>query len=219
MTLFGIISSLPSKEGTGIFIGFLILLVLLESVYSTVLESAEERGLKDLFEKLQKELMMMGIISFVVFIYETANPFGPESPALLSVEMTHIIVLFMALAFLAQGLFLTSYSVTSGKRYTLALRTDSKSLRKQYKNMKLNSSHSWWFHHGSSLLPAFPGFRTDIEFKIIERLFISQHKLSHEFNFAHYVNALFKVRILFELLYLILLWRRTINYSIEVSNK
>ena len=38
-------------------------------------------------------------------------------------------------------------------------------------------------------------FRSTIEFKIIERLFIFQHKLSPEFNFAHYVNGLFTVYI------------------------
>lgn len=38
-------------------------------------------------------------------------------------------------------------------------------------------------------------FRSTIEFKIIERLFIFQHRLSPEFNFAHYVNGLFTVYI------------------------
>jgi hypothetical protein len=193
MTIFGIISQLRSFEGTLTFIGFLLFLVLLEWTFGFLEHAAEIRDMKELFEKLEKELMMMGIISFAVFIFDTASPSTKDGALFLSFEMTHMIVLFMALAFIFQAVFLVSYASVSGKRYLTAMRTASTDLLKQYKKLKNNRKKWWWFHHGFSFLPAYPGFRTNIEFRIIERLFIYQHKLSHDFNFAHYVNALFKV--------------------------
>lgn len=195
MTIFGIVGNLKSFEGTVVFIGFLLFLVILEAIVTNLEVAAEVRGMKDLFEKLQRELMMMGIISFAVFIFQTANPDQHAGALFLSFEMTHIIVLFMALAFITQAVFLVSYASVSGKRYLAAMRTSSVELLTQYKSIKENPLKWWWFHHGPSFLPVFPAFRLDIEFRIIERLFISQHRLSHEFNFAHYVNALFKVSV------------------------
>jgi hypothetical protein len=195
MTVFGIVSTVESKVGTMIFVAFLIFLILLHMGFERMEHAAEHAGLGPLFEKLKQELMMMGIISFVVFIYESSAGSGSSDTSIyMAFEMTHVIVLFMAVAFIGQAFFLVSYASTSGKRYLNALRTSSEKLLKRYKKMADNPRESWWFHHGHSLLPAYPSFRVDIEFRIIERLFISQHKLSPEFNFANYVNALFMVR-------------------------
>ena len=188
--VFGIVATLESKYGTITFIGFLIFLVGLEHGFENLEHMAEDSGVSMLFEKLKKELMMMGIISFVVFIFTTA---GGQANKLLyeSFEMTHVIVLFMALAFICQAFFIVSYASTAGKRYLNALRTSSMKLLRMYKKCRFDPKQWWYFHHGSSMLPAHPSFRTDIEFRIIERLFTFQHKLSADFNFANYVNMLF----------------------------
>ena len=188
--VFGIVSTIESKYGTITFIGFLIFLVCLEHGFENLEHMAEDNGVSMLFEKLKKELMMMGIISFVVFIFTTA---GGQANKLLyhSFEMTHVIVLFMALAFICQAFFIVSYASTAGKRYLNALRTSSMKLLRMYKKCRFDPKQWWYFHHGSSMLPAHPSFRTDIEFRIIERLFTFQHKLSADFNFANYVNMLF----------------------------
>lgn len=188
--IFGLISSLDPTVGHVTFIGFIFLLILLDFLIRKLEHAAEIRGFKDLFEKLKTELMLMGILSFIIFINQIAN--FATADVVLSFEMTHMIIFFLALAFIIQAAFLVTYASTSGNRYLAALRTSSESLFVQYKLMKTKPYHSFWFHHGSSLLPKF-GFRTDIEFRIVERLFIFQHNLPHNFNFAHYVNQLFKV--------------------------
>lgn len=192
MAIFGLISTLSPVVGHVTFICFLFLLIFLEMLISKIEHAATIRGLKDLFDKLKNELMMMGILSFIIFIFQTTK--AGSDDLILSFEMTHIIVFFLALAFIVQALFLVSYASTSGKRYLSALRTSSETLLQQYRLLRLKPYHSWWFHHGLSVFPTFNGFRTDIEFRIVERLFIFQHKLPHNFNFAHYVNELFKVR-------------------------
>jgi hypothetical protein len=197
MSVFGIVSTVESGTGTMIFVAFLIFLIILHIGFEKLESAALQAELGPLFEKLKQELMMMGLISFVVFIFEASGAADAAGDSTFyAFEMTHIIVLFMALAFLGQAIFLVSYATTSGKRYLTALRTSSHKLLKQYKKMSNNPKQWWWFHHGHTLLPAYPSFRVDIEFRIIERLFISQHKLSPEFNFANYVNALFMVSLI-----------------------
>lgn len=196
MGVFGIIAIVQPIGSSLVFVGFLIFLVLLDIGFERLEILAERHEFTLLFEKLKKELMFLGIISFIVFIFEsTANPGDSKflHDILLDFEMTHIIILFMALAFIFQGIFLVNYASTSGKRYINALRSTSQGLIKKYKRLPKKSYGYWWFHFGPRLLPAFPAFRRDIEYKIIERLFIFQHKLSPEFDFANYVNELFMV--------------------------
>ena len=98
----------------------------------------------------------------------------------------------MAIAFIIQALFLTSYASTTGKRFIINLRTSTKVLLEQYENISSSPRKWWWFHSASSLLPAYPQFRTTIEFRIIERLFIHQHNLSPGNDpFVHYALSLF----------------------------
>ena len=196
MPVFGVVASLQSPQGTFIFIFFLILLVFLEAIVSAIEAAASRRGMKELFVKLQKELMMTGVISFIVYVFSNLkySSFAEESAP--SFEMTHIIILFMALAFVTQAVFLVSYATVSGKRYLAAMRTSSADLLTQYKSLQSHPYKWWWFHYSPSALPVYPSIRFDIEFRIVERLFIYQHKLPADFNFAHYVNDLFKVSIL-----------------------
>ena len=203
ITVFGIVAYISSPEGTVIFIGLLLFLIALESGFKYLEDIAAAKGLGKLFEKLKKELMFLGLISFAVFIFNLASRNGNNAANVyfMSFEMSHIIFFSMGLAFIGQSLFLVLFAETSGKRYLNALRTSSETLFELYEDLRrLSSSKTkrawWWFHEASSFLPTWPAFRFDIEFKIIERLFIFQHRLSPEFNFAHYVNSLFKVIIL-----------------------
>jgi hypothetical protein len=193
-SIFGIAFTLDSNIGTYEFIAFVIGLIFLEFVIENLEIMAERRGLVPLFQKLQKELMMMGIISFTVFIYRTAaNP--PEGDiSLEAIEMTDVIMLFMALAFIIQASFIVLYATIAGKKYLTVMRTESAALVESYRALDLNPRMSWWFHHGPSWLPGTCPLRTNIETRIIERLFVSQHKLPPEFNFAQYISILFEVR-------------------------
>ena len=199
INVFGIIAVVQPIGGSLVFVGLLAFLMAIDIGIERLGILAERKQMTLIFEKLKKELMLLGIISFAVFIFEQAsNGDGKISASIFSVfvafEMTHIIILFIGISFIMQGIFLVSYASTSGKRYLTALRISSDKLLKRYNRLSEGTYEWWWFHHGSVLLPAYPAFREDVEFKVIERLFIFQHRLSPEFNFANYVNCLFSVR-------------------------
>jgi hypothetical protein len=193
VSIFGIITTLDSNVGTYAFIGFLIGLVVLEYFIEKLEKIAEAKGLASLFQKLQKELMMMGVISFGVFIYQTAAHPAEGNVLLEAMDMTHIIVLFMALAFIVQAFFLVMYATFAGMRYLTIMRTSSETLVDEYRALEHNPRLSWWFHYGSSMIPGTCPLRTNIETRIIERLFVRQHQLPPEFNFAQYISMLFEV--------------------------
>ena len=152
----------------------------------------------------------MGIISFGVFLLQISQTTESSDSLYISFEVAHIIFVFMALAFIIQALFLTLYANSAGKKFIHIMRTTPESLLLEYEKMLSDTKKSWWFHYGSSLLPQYPAFRGDIEFRIIERLFIYQHKLSPEFSFAAYVNALFRV---FSVLYRLYIFKYRTAYT------
>ena len=188
VVVFGILGSLSSKEGTITFIGFLCLIVFLEKGLHLIEHAVALRGLELLFNKLKNELMLMGLISFAVLIYDIANagtPFGSEAVTE-AFEMTHIIFFFIAISFVIQAFFLVIYALTLGRRYLRSLRTNSEQLLEAYQrmcelkatdNLEAKNQH-WWFHEGNPLFPPYPKFRFEIEFRMLERLFIHQHNLS-----------------------------------------
>ena len=69
-TVFGIISDLQVTTATSVFLIFIVFIVVLEFLVKKLEEWAHKRGLLSLVEKMQKELMVMGIISFVIFMFE-----------------------------------------------------------------------------------------------------------------------------------------------------
>ena len=71
-SVFGMSGNINSTAAATVFVGLIGFLVLLELGFNKAEELAAEIQGKELFEKLKKELTMMGILSFTVFIYQTA---------------------------------------------------------------------------------------------------------------------------------------------------
>ena len=117
VAVFGIIASLSSKEGTITFIGFLVLIVCLEKGLHFIEHAIEKSGLQLLFNKLKNELMLMGLISFAVLIYDIANSGKSFSSQAVTdaFEMSHVVFFFIATSFVIQAFFLVIYALTLGR--------------------------------------------------------------------------------------------------------
>ena len=107
--------------------------------------------------------------------------------------MSHIIILFIAIAFIIQASFLLHFAIQEGDVFLKTSRTTPEDLLIQYSNMKKTSSlQTWFFQHAPYWFPTIPSFRNDIRNKLMELLFIEQHKLPEEFRFAQYISKLFQ---------------------------
>jgi hypothetical protein len=67
-------------------------------------ETAEEHGYQDLYGKVVKELMMLGIVSFTTFVIDGAFDVH-DSEWFQAIHFVHILCLFIAIAFILQVFF------------------------------------------------------------------------------------------------------------------
>ena len=189
-TLFGIISDLPILTASVVFIGFIAFLIAMEFGVKFMENWCDRKGVKSLIEKIEKELMIMGIISFLIFMFEefSTDPIIQDhtSAKYLAFEMAHLLVLFMAFAFVLQASFLVTFSQIYGRYYINAMRTPIDKLIENYHSLfdpkdkdkyattpsfvsRFWPTKGWLFHHQSAYIPFAPRLRADIEFRIIGR--------------------------------------------------
>ena len=93
--VFGIAGALNAQAAGLVFSLVIFTLVLLEIAFSKAEDWASEHETNELFNKLKKELTMLGIVSFLTFIYTSATNItsGKYYEAF---EMSHIVILFIA---------------------------------------------------------------------------------------------------------------------------
>ena len=130
-SVFGMSGNINATAAATVFVGLIGFLVLLELAFNRAEEMAAEVNGKELFEKLKKELTMMGILSFTVFIYQTAYA-DAENAYYEAFEMSHIIILFVAIAFIIQASFLLNFAVEEGNNFLRTSRTTHAELLEQY---------------------------------------------------------------------------------------
>jgi len=200
--VFGLMGTLDSSAATLIFVLLLILLILLEMGFHHLEHWARANDINELVEKLKEELMLMGLLSFTIFIYtQAAGGAVTEGskiyPYFISFEMIHIVLLFVAIAFCAQASYLIMYAVRQGRSYLKSKRLSAKTLIEQVSNLNVESPFaSWAFHNLPWWFPVnYPVLRKRVEVKLVERLFLEYQNRKEDFRFAYYISQLFRLYI------------------------
>lgn len=147
MSIYGEFTSLPIRVGTLAVIGVLILLTILETLFTWLEKLAETYQTTKLFLRLKQELMLMGLISFADFLVMNggSGDFSSQirkSEWFLGFEVAHILFLFVALAFVVQGVFLTLYAVQKTKVYLQNSRVTASSLLYEMDELKAESRNA-----------------------------------------------------------------------------
>ena len=154
---------------------------------------AQEAGQLKLFNKMQRELVMMGMISFGVFIVGSAVTIDPHGAWFFSFEIIHIVIVFMGFSFLFQAFFLMSYSSSFMKQQLKAFRKTSKELLKSFDELKAVKISV--FDKIQAMYDLFVT-REQSEYKIIRELFVHINPtLPDNFNFSAYIGILFHTYI------------------------
>lgn len=103
--IFGIITELDATTGVVVFVCTLFSLAFLERSFDSIQEWATLNQHEILFGKLQKELLHLGILSFFLFFLKAADAIKGLQ-YFEAFEFTHVVMLFIAFAFIAQAFFL-----------------------------------------------------------------------------------------------------------------
>ena len=193
MAVFGVILKVHAVDGTIVFVITLAIIILLDTIVNRLQKIAKRHGFKAIYDKLKQELMILGVRSFSVFIFEQSSTHeSTRSSYFLGFEMVHIMILFMAIAFIIQAVILVQYATVGGKNLLIALRLTCDELIQSYDNLKLTTINNFLFHYFPNFIPIYPSLRTNIEYRIIERYFLKRHKLPYGFKFSRYATSLFK---------------------------
>ena len=202
LTVFGLMGTLNSQAGVIIFVLLLVYLIMLEEGFVRLEHWAHENDVIELIDKLKEELLMMGILSFTIFIYIEAAGGGSISSGskvynyYLAFEMSHVILLFITIAFIFQGAYLLSYAIKQGKSYLKSKRISAEDLVEEITLLEKEKPLQYWlFHQLPWWFPVNHPIRKRVEVKIVERLFLQYQKRDEDFRFAHYISKLFQAYI------------------------
>jgi len=181
-SVFGLGSSLNTTLTTYCLIGIVIFTIAFESFTHHAEHKLKGTPYVEMLAKVYKEMMIMGFISFGIFMAVQAGGVG-HGETLVSFEFAHIVIFFAALIFVLTALVFIFFSSRLKILYERSASTTADHLLGEYALAR----HSPWFHKmhwfgGSSKL------RDMMEFKMVHLHFQMVYDLPNDFNFASYMQ-------------------------------
>ena len=110
--VFGEIGNVRPDIGVGIFELTIVILVLLRFILVSAKRWAEINDYEVIHEKIVTELLQLGIISFIIFLGKASSISSFENEGyLVAFDLAHIVILFVAFAFVVQACFLVQVMI------------------------------------------------------------------------------------------------------------
>ncbi|GMH92541.1 hypothetical protein TL16_g12378, partial [Triparma laevis f. inornata] len=134
--------------------------------------------------QVYKELTVMGLISFVVFMIGQVGDLFTNNPDIyMAFEYAHILIFFIALMIIISSAYLSVLNYRTSVAY---LNTDLYTMP-ELLEMYETQNNRWWgrlsFHN--FYLPN--KLRSDFEFKILHNFFVSSYHVPRNFDFGMYL--------------------------------
>lgn len=171
------------------FVVVLCIIISLERGFDYLHKKASDANQLKLFNKMQRELVLMGMISFGVFIVESAVEIDPHGDWFFSFEIVHILIVFMGFAFLFQAFFLMDYAHHFQTQQLKALRKTSKELLVTFDDC--SQPTTTWIGKIRRFYDLHLAHQ-NAEYKILKELFVQINPdLPAGFNFSAYIGILF----------------------------
>lgn len=140
-----------------------------------------------IFRILYKELMMMGLITFLVIMLEALYE-GASHEFYVSIDFAHILVFFQTLFFAFFAVLLIRMSFVYAKKYRQSAKQSVSDLLSQYKQYYTTCFGR--FLLSRRYIPFLSVVRTT-EYKILEKLFTSHYFVPDNFDFGAYLSGCF----------------------------
>lgn len=139
--VFGQILSIGIIPGTVIFLAMLAMIVSLEYLFRILEALSEHWELERLIMRLKEQILILGLLSFVIFIIVTKidsgvlYEYGRESDWYKAFQLIHSVFFFMVVAFFIQAIFFVVHGIRSSNFHRLNVRISASSLYKIYQEM------------------------------------------------------------------------------------
>jgi hypothetical protein len=184
---FGLMDTIDASHVLESFVLVVVFVVCFE--YSTgILDEVLTSHYSHIMEVIYKELTIMGVISFIVIMYEASHSdlTTEEEKIIVSMDFAHIVLFYMTIFFVIHAFALIRISLFNYRRYRKFFAYSLTSLVEETNKANKNP-FSWFFFHydlfGTSSL------REKVEFKMIHYLFNAIYLVPKNFNFPAYLSG------------------------------
>ncbi|CAM9894396.1 unnamed protein product, partial [Chrysoparadoxa australica] len=188
LSVFGLGSSLSIDSSTAALVGTVLFTIVFEVSTHHLEHRVEGTPYMAMLSKIYKELMIMGCISFAVFMLVQLGGVG-HTQAFFAFEFAHIIVFFTAMFYVLQATFLMLISYRLKGLYSVATKAPVHRLVA----LASQARQSWEFN--AHWLPL-SKLRDTVEFKLVCHYFLEAFDLPIEFDFSLYMRDCIDAHIL-----------------------
>lgn len=189
---FGFIGSLQTQTGTICFlavIGFVLIAEFLIGFLEHLLEG--NIAYNRMIQKIYKELMLMGILSFMILMYE-ADLEGRDAETeeihewILAIDFGHIVLFFYSIFYVMHSFMMMVLTGRRSKEYFTMFSMPASEVIQKLTDAFENPYRQFQYY-----LTYWPvcSVRETIEFKLMSKLFASSYTLPNDFNFALYLSG------------------------------
>jgi hypothetical protein len=189
---FGVITDLDFSITLYCFIlvvTFVILFEYLIGIMEYFLEGS--RLYTHMIQMIYKELMLMGLVTFCVIMYEAAPEGGvseTEETWLSAIDFSHVFLFFVTFFFVMHAFYLMIMSVWSASGYRSMFTEKTIDLLAVLEKVQANAWESFLF--SISQLPV-SSVRNRVEFSLLHSLFCKTYLLPLDFDFPYYLSGCF----------------------------
>jgi hypothetical protein len=189
---FGVITSLDFSITLYCFIAVVSFVIVFEYIIGVMEYFLEGSHLyTHMIQMIYKELMLMGLVTFCVIMYE-ATPDGgiteDEENWLSAIDFSHVYLFFVTFFFVMHAFYLMFMSMWSSASYRSMFTEKTVDLYAALQKIKANSWDSFLFSVKELPLCS---VRNRVEFSIIHALFLKTYLISEDFDFPYYLSGCF----------------------------
>jgi len=184
---FGILSAVDGDVATIAFICTIVFLIAIENLtrgVENLLQGSEIYN--KMLQKIYKELMIMGFVSFTVAMYQAFKHPEETDAWFTAIDFVGYVLFFVAIFFVAHSLYIMTLSMISSNQYAQMHATSLADTLDIYDDSQRNMWSRFLFH--MRYLP-FSSARRKVEFKIIYALFRDTYWLPGDFDYGAYLSG------------------------------
>ena len=178
-------------DGLAVALSFCVLVIMtiaIEQVFEMVERAVHKRAavFSLVGEKIVKELMILGLISFSIFVGEQAFHLNATS-FYLPLEFAHIVIFVLAIFYVTEALYFLYLSDTTCTHYDSCLAMKKADIERQLINEWGEDARAWRGTWYQALRWRWSRLHEIVDMQIIHAIFIKKHRLPEQFDFGRYL--------------------------------
>jgi len=191
VSLFGMIGELDKTKTLFTLISLIAVLLIFDTFLEMVEYFAEDAGYNGLLQKMYKEMMIMGCISFFVFIVFNSPLEVEHDENYLAFEFAHILLFFLAFFFVLRACSAVHYTRKSKIYFQEAHNTTAVELCQNFIDTE---KHPYTFKAFTlNYFGLLSSIQRSFEYRVLEDYFYKEFPLiPQEFRFVDYLSKSFK---------------------------